>query len=234
MEEVKEPGEPGWPATFLASAPNERSSIPRKPPKTLLVEDHAMVRESLLLLLDQRLPGHRWRDAATLAAALHVLHNEPDIQLLLLDLDLPDSRGLDTLKRVREAVPEVPVVVLSAHDDRDSVLAAIDHGAAGFVSKRVDAAQLVEGVRRVLEGGVTLPSELDTAPAVPGSQPDLSQRQRDVLRLLVEGKPNKLIGRALGLTEPTVKTHLQVIYRKLQVESRTQAVLAAARWRIRL
>jgi DNA-binding NarL/FixJ family response regulator len=210
----------------------------RTPPKTLLVEDHTLVRESLLLLLDQRLPGHRWRDAPTLAAALRMLRNEPDIDLLLLDLDLPDSRGLDTLKRVRQAAPRVPVVVLSATDDCDSVLAAIDHGAASFLSKTVDAAQLVDGVRRVLEGSVVLPAVLSrslAAPAaVPTAVPELSERQRDVLRLLIDGHPNKLIGRALGLTDATVKTHLQLIYRKLQVESRTQAVLAAARWRLRL
>jgi DNA-binding NarL/FixJ family response regulator len=206
----------------------------RAPPKTLLVEDHAMVRESLLLLLDQRLPGYRWREAGTLAAALRLLQNEPDIDLLLLDLDLPDSRGLDTLKRLREAAPQVSAVVLSAHDDRDSVLAAIDHGAAGFLSKTVDAAQLVDGVRRVLEGGVVLPAVLSRSADAPGVVPELSERQRDVLRLLIAGHPNKLIGRALGLSDATVKTHLQLVYRKLQVESRTQAVLAAARWRIRL
>ncbi len=201
----------------------------RPSPKTLLVEDHAMVRESLLLLLDQRLPGYRWRDASTLDAALRVLLNEPDIDLLLLDLDLPDSRGLDTLARVRAAAPWVPVVVLSACDDRDSVLAAIDHGAAGFLSKTVDAAQLVDGVRRVLEGGVVLPAVLSRGAAEPGVLPEFSQRQRDVLRLLIDGQSNKLIARGLGLTDATVKTHLQLIYRKMGVESRTQAVLAAAR-----
>lgn len=159
-------------------------------PKTLLVEDHAMVRESLLLLLDQSLPGCRWRQAATLHAALRLLLNEPDIDLLLLDLDLADSRGLGTLKRVREAAPLVPVIVLSAHDDRDNVLAAIDHGAAGFLSKTVDASQLVGGVRRALEGGVLVPASLSQFQAQRGAEPDLSERQRDVLRLLVDGLSN--------------------------------------------
>jgi len=206
----------------------------RASPKTLLVEDHAMVRESLLLLLDQRLPGCRWRDAASLEAALRQLRNEPDINLVLLDLDLPDSRGLDTLKRMREEAPQVPVVVVSASYDQDSVLAAIDHGAAGFLPKTVDANQLVDGVRRVLDGGVVLPTAASSAPPPSGAVPELSERQRDVLRLLIGGQSNKLIGRSLGLSDATVKTHLQVIYRKLQVCTRTQAVLAAARWRLRL
>ena len=214
------------------NAPEFRSM--RRPKKTLLVDDHTLLRESLLLLLDQRLPGQRWRDAATLAAALRWLSNEPDIDLVLLDLDLPDSRGLETLKRVREAAPLVPVVVLSAHDDRRSVLAAIEHGAADFLAKTVDIARLLQGVQRVMEGGVIVPETVAPAHRAHQSAPELSERQRDVLRLLVEGKPNKLIARALGLTDATVKTHLQVLYRKLEVESRTQAVFAAARWRFNL
>ena len=215
------------------AAPPELRSV-RRPRKTLLVDDHTLLRESLLLLLDQRLQGHTWREAGTLAVALRWLSNEPDINLVLLDLDLPDSRGLDTLRRVRDAAPQVPVVVLSAHDDRHSVLAAIEGGAAGFLTKTVDAAQLVRGVQRVLEGGVIVPDALTLSPPTGAGQPELSERQRDVLRLLIEGKPNKLIARALGLTDATVKTHLQMLYRKLDVESRTQAVLAAARWRFTL
>ena len=206
--------------------------------KILLVDDHTMVRESLLLLLDMRLPGHRWRDGATLAAALSLLHNEPDIDLLLLDLDLPDSRGTATLERVREAAPQVPVVVLSAHDARDNVLAAIDRGAAGFISKSANAEQLVESVRRVLDGGVSLPAGVlpgrSSTVGQPGGQPEFSERQGDVLRLLIEGHSNKLIARRLGLSDATVKTHLQAVYRKLAVESRTQAVLAVARLSLRL
>jgi DNA-binding NarL/FixJ family response regulator len=223
-----------WPDAVSRSPTGVGTANPRNPPKTLLVDDHAMVRESLLMLLDQRLPGCRWREAASLATALRTLQNEPDIGLLLLDLDLPDSRGVATLKRIRQAAPQVPVVVLSAHDDRGSVLEALDHGAAGFLSKTVDANQLVEGVQRALHGGVALPAALHAGLPGPEGQPELSERQRDVLRLLLQGKSNKLIGRELGMGEATVKTHLQQVYRKLQVETRTQAVLAAARWRLRL
>ncbi len=202
--------------------------------KTLLVDDHALVRESLLLLLEHRLPGHLWREAATLAVALRTLANEPDINLLLLDLNLSDSRGLATLDRVREAAPQVPVIVVSALDDRDHVVDTIGRGAAGFLSKTVDAEQFVDGVRRVMSGGVIVPSVAMAGREAPGALPEFSQRQRDVLRGLVEGRPNKLIARDLDLTEATVKTHLQAIYRRLQVDNRTQAVLAVARWRLTL
>jgi DNA-binding NarL/FixJ family response regulator len=206
----------------------------RRPKKALLVDDHALLRESLLLLLGQRLPGHRWCDAATLAATLRCLHNQPDMDLVLLNLELPDSQGLETLKRVRQAAPLVPVLVLSACDDRRSVLAAIAQGAAACLPRTVGATQLVHSVQQVLAGGVILPEPWVSCDDAYAGRPDFSDRQRDVLRLLIEGQPNKLIARALGLTDATVKTHLQLIYRKLNVESRTQAVLAAARWRIKL
>ena len=164
----------------------------RRSKKTLLVDDHTLPRERLLPLLGQRLPSQRWRDAASLAAALRWLSNRPDIDLVLLDLDLPDSRGLETLNRICQAAPLVPVVVLSAHDERRSVLAAIEHGAAGFLAKTVDIAQLLQGVQRVMEGGVILPETVAPAQRADESAPELNERQRDVLRLLVEGKPNKL------------------------------------------
>jgi len=216
----------------------------RKRNKILFVEDHALVRESLLMLLDLRLPGLVLREAGTLETALRLLAGEPDIDLLLLDLDLADSRGLATLVRVREAAPRVPVVVLSAADSRENVLAALDHGAAGFVSKTVDAQTLVAAVQRVVDGGVVVPADADDAghergwsgsPVVAasawrhGGALDLSERQHDVLRLLIEGRSNKLICRELALSEATVKTHLQAVFRKLGVNTRTQAVLAAAR-----
>lgn len=213
----------------------------RKRNKILVIEDHAVVRESLLLLLDLRLPDLVLREAGTLAAGLRMLSGEPDINLLLLDLDLPDSRGMATLVRAREAAPRVPVVVLSAADSRDNVLSAIDHGAAGFVSKTVDAQALLRAVQWVVDGGVIVPNDALDEPAHPGSPAittaaapvrvalDFSPRQQDVLRLLIEGLPNKLICRELDLSEATVKTHLQAVFRKLAVNTRTQAVLASAR-----
>jgi len=199
--------------------------------KLLFVEDHALVRESLLLLLEARLPGLALRQAGTLAGALRLLADEPDIDLLLLDLDLPDSRGLATLKRAREAAPMTPVVVLSASDEQENVLAAIDLGAAGFLSKTVDAQALVKAVQRLVAGGVVVPADAGASPvwAQPRALPELTERQRDVLRLLIDGKPNKLICRELDLSEATVKTHLQAVFRRLDVNTRTQAVLAAAR-----
>lgn len=201
--------------------------------KILLVEDHALMRECLSLLMTQRLPGVAWREAGTFNQALQVLTAEPDIDLVLLDLDLPDSRGMSTLVRWRQLSPRVPVVVLSASDDEAHVLAAIDHGAAGFMPKTVDSQQLARGLERVVAGEVVVPLLADVRgvaePVGAAVALALSDRQLDVLRLLVEGRSNKDIGRELALSESTVKTHLQAVFRKLDVTSRTQAVLAVAR-----
>jgi DNA-binding NarL/FixJ family response regulator len=102
------------------------------------------------------------------------------------------------------------------------------------MGKTVSADDFVAGVRRVLDGGVLVPDSVAPPRASGEKFPELTDRQSDVLRLLIEGKSNKLIARALDLSDATVKTHLMAIYRKLEVASRTQAVLAAARWRISL
>lgn len=155
--------------------------------RILLVDDHLVVRESLVMLLGHRMPELRIVEAATLMQAQLVLGSVHGIQLVLLDLDLPDSQGLATLAAVRATAPEVPVVV------PESLCAA---WAADEVAARLQ---------------------------------QLSERQRDVLRLLVQGQSNKAIAAALDLSEATVKTHVQAVFRRLNVVNRTQAVLAAAR-----
>jgi DNA-binding NarL/FixJ family response regulator len=211
----------------------------------LLVDDHALVRDSLLMLLAQRIAGLNLAGVGSLAEAIAHVQERPRVDLVLLDLDLPDSGGLDTLDRFRAAAPHLPVVVLSAHDGHEQVLAAIDRGAAGYLCKTADADALTQAVRQVVQGGVAIPDHarashtlglafsnlLSGRPEVSltALDPGLSERQRDVLRLLVEGKPNKQISRELGVTEATVKTHLQAVFRRLEVCNRTQAVMAVAR-----
>jgi DNA-binding NarL/FixJ family response regulator len=155
---------------------------------------------------------------------------------------------VSALERVRAAYPDVPVVVLSATDNRATVLAAIDAGAMGFISKRTASPILVNALRLVLAGEVYIPadvlrSETAPAPARPalpashhgaGSAHGLTSRQLDVLALLVQGKQNKMICRELNLAEGTIKTHTAAIYRELGVNNRTQAVFAVSRLGIQL
>lgn len=219
--------------------------------KVLIIDDHPLVREALAGVV-----AELDRDALTIQAdcaeaAMAALGEHEDLTLCLLDLSLPDADGMSLLARIRGERPEVPVVVLSAHDQRATVLAAIDCGAMGFISKRSATTVLVEALRLVLVGGVYLPPELLRGEAAPTVVPQprtvaadplaraaeslaLTKRQIEVLALLVQGKPNKLICRELNLAEGTVKTHAAAIFRALGVSNRTQAVFALGRLGVQL
>ncbi len=206
--------------------------------KLLLIDDHALFREGVAALVEQRMPDVALQLAGDLNGARSVLAEHPDCRLALLDLGLPDSHGLDGIARLRELAPALPIVVLSADDRPETVLGAIDRGAAGFIPKSADSTAFAAALREVLEGRVHLPRQAllgaDTAQADDGEALGLSPRQVDVLRLLVEGRSNKMIMRELELSESTVKTHLQAIFRRLGVSSRTQAVVVAARLGLQL
>ncbi|MBS0442544.1 MAG: response regulator transcription factor [Proteobacteria bacterium] len=206
--------------------------------KLLLIDDHALFREGVAALVEQRMPDVALQLAGDLNGARNVLAEHPDCRLALLDLSLPDSHGLDGIARLRELAPALPIVVLSADDRPETVLGAIDRGAAGFIPKSADSAAFAAALREVLEGRVHLPRQAllgaDTAQADDGEALGLSPRQVDVLRLLVEGRSNKMIMRELELSESTVKTHLHAIFRRLGVSSRTQAVVVAARLGLQL
>ena len=220
--------------------------------KLLLIDDHPLFRDGLSLLIQHRLDladhgGAEVFEAGSLREALATLATHPDVDLVLLDLGLADRQGLGTLAEWRELAPQLPVVVLSADDRPGTIVAAIDQGASGFIPKTVESSVMQEALHRVLSGGVYLPPLPTDAvieaeplaqqddegqrdePVGPDATLGLSGRQLDVLRLLVEGKPNKEICRVLSLSESTVKTHLSAIFRKLKVSSRTQAVVAVAR-----
>lgn len=209
--------------------------------KTLLIDDHPLFREGFAMLMAHKFPQLELLQAGDIAEALRCLARDPSIDLALLDLALPDSEGMHGLLQLREAAPQVKVVVMSASESPETVLATLDAGAAGFIPKTSHLEAMHAALRVVLDGGVYLPESVlrqGRPAAVPASAaPEslgLSPRQLDVLKLLLEGKPNKTICRELDLSESTVKTHLAAIFRKLEVNSRTQAVVSAARLGLRL
>lgn len=201
--------------------------------RVLLVDDHRLLAEALASLIEARFPACNVRQAASLAEALASLDDR--VGLVLLDLGLPDASGLDAVRAVRAHAPGARIVVVSADDRPETVRAAIDLGASGFVPKQADSRQLLQALSAALEGGVTLPPTLLATWPGGVAEPavDLTPRQLDVLRLLVDGHSNKLICRTLGLSESSVKTHLEAVYRRLGVSNRTQAVVAAARLGLR-
>lgn len=208
--------------------------------KALLIDDHVLYCEGLALFAQHRLPQLRLQIEHSLSKALDRLSDTDAPSVVLLDLGLPDSSGLGSLERLREQAPSVPIVVLSADDRPQTVLGAIERGAAGFIPKSADGSALVEALEAVMDGRVYLPetarmvSNGSTPAPDGGALHGLSPRQLDVLRLLVEGRSNKLIQRELALSESTVKTHLEAIFQRLGVKNRTQAVVAAARLGLRL
>ena len=216
--------------------------------KILIVDDHPLIREALrglLVTLDDKMEVI---EAGDCTAALAATARHPDLALILLDIHMPGMSGLDALSTFREQYPAVPVVVMSGSESRDDVMRAIDGGAMGFLPKSQPSRVMINALRLVLAGGVYLPVEIlgvPTASAAPantsatgaGRLPadhGLTQRQTEVLALLVQGKPNKIICRELGLAEGTVKIHVTAILRALDVTNRTQAVFAVNRLGLKL
>ena len=202
--------------------------------KILVVDDHPLVVDALLQLLPQLDADIEVRAAMDAAEAIAILDCEPDVELVLLDLALPGTRGLDFLADMMLDYPGVPVVVLSATHDDATVRAALAAGARGFIAKTASPQTLLAALARVFDGetyrtdDVTAGAEADGV-HIASSDLGLTARQSDVLRLLVQGKPNKLICRDLRLSEGTVKVHVSAILRTLNVRTRTQAVAELAR-----
>ncbi|HET7032480.1 MAG TPA: response regulator transcription factor [Casimicrobiaceae bacterium] len=201
--------------------------------KILVIDDHPLVVDALAQLLPQVDPETVVRKALDPGEAVTILDNEPDIALVLLDLALPGARGLDFLADLKLDYPGVPVVVISATHDRATVMAALAAGAHGFIAKTADGTMLLDAVRRVLDGGICMPDDTSMPDGdgvhIESRALGLTARQTDVLKLLVQGKPNKLICRDLKLSEGTVKVHVSAILKALRVRSRTEAIAALAR-----
>jgi DNA-binding NarL/FixJ family response regulator len=210
----------------------------------LIVDDHVLIRESLRGVLAELRPEASIVEAADAREAMRLVTGDPDLALILLDLSLPDRNGFEVLTELRERYPTIPVVVLSGHHDRSNVVHALDLGALGFIPKTAQRAVLVSAISLVLSGGIYIPPEIlvrqpPPASAQPGGashaanrprtsprELGLTDRQVEVLALMMQGKSNKAIGRALDLAEPTVRNHVTAVLKALNVTNRTEAVLA--------
>ena len=199
--------------------------------KFLVVDDHPLVSEALGLVVRRLDAGAEVLQASRCEAALELAEREPAMAMVLLDMRLPGAlSGVAAVRAWRSRFPAIPVVVVSAADERATMLAALAAGAAGFVPKS-SSNEVIEGaLRLVMGGGRYVPPELLAGPSTTSAFTGLglTARQLDVLRLVARGKPNKVIGRELGLAERTVKAHLSAVFRALNVSTRTQAVIAAA------
>jgi DNA-binding NarL/FixJ family response regulator len=200
--------------------------------RVLLADDHGVIRDGLGRLIggleDVELIGTAadGTEAIERAAAL-----EPDV--VLMDLDMPNVDGIEATRRISASQPGVAVLVLTAFSDRGRILGALEAGACGSLLKDAAAEDVAEGIRAAARGESPLDPRAARTVLSARSEPDplagLSAREREVLDLLVEGLPNKLIARRLEISEKTVKSHLTRIFRELDVTDRTQAALWAER-----
>jgi DNA-binding NarL/FixJ family response regulator len=205
--------------------------------KILIVEDHPMVQDSLRSLVGEGFQAALVEVAGSLAEAVEKAGQGSRPYLALLDLGLPDSSGLDTLKRFRKAHPEPRVVVLAETNDAALAQAVLQGGASGFVPKTYSRPMISAALQLVAAGGVYMPVaplQAERKPSAPrANSTDLTERQIDVLRLIARGLRNREIGERLKITEDTVKQHARVAYAALGVSSRMEAVSAIARRGIR-
>jgi DNA-binding NarL/FixJ family response regulator len=235
---------PAYPAALdpMEEAMSAGSVNGTGPLKVLTVDDHPLTREALARVFREIAPRVEMIEAGTLASARVQLAAHADIRLVVVDPALPDATGIDVIRCIIAAHPEIAVLVLSAQDDPATARAAMDAGARGFISRRSSTRVFTEVLRLVLVGGTYVPPEALRAAAAPTALPPvpetpatlhkvlgLTPRQMEVLTLLAQGKPNKLICRALDLKEGTIKTHISAIYRTLGVANRTEAVYAMNR-----
>ena len=209
--------------------------------KILVIDDHVLIREALRGVL-RELKGEAAviLEASDSRQAMRHIEQNPDVELVLLDLGLPDRDGLEMLSELGKRYPTTSVVVLSAKQDRDTVMEALDLGALGFIPKSGQREVMLSAFNLIFSGGVYIPPEIlnrrapatapRTAPApskAGAADLGLTERQMEVLALMMQGKSNKAISRALDLAEPTVKIHVSAILKALKVANRTEAVIAA-------
>jgi DNA-binding NarL/FixJ family response regulator len=194
--------------------------------RVLLVEDHPLMVEAVKLALGRsaefEIVGITDSGSEVVALARRV-----QADLVLLDLGLPQVDGLDVLRSLRRSGSDTTVIIFSAHDDPDLVDTALREGAAGFISKRINAHDLAAALRQILDPTLFRPLAVAPTDGSASNHAKFSGRELEVLRALSDGLSNKEISERLSMTEQTVKARLASLYRKLGVSSRTEAVAAA-------
>ncbi|MGM0833270.1 MAG: response regulator [Pseudomonadota bacterium] len=208
----------------------------------LVADDHPLFRDALHAVISAGLTSAQLLESDSLAAAIHTIDNHDELDLLLLDLSLPDADGLEGLTILRERFPWLPVAIVSAHQERQLVLDAITQGAVGYIPKSTPREQLLAALNQILQGQLYLPADIMRQPpprmessalVSSSSEPPrerlirLTDKQLDVLSCMTQGMSNKQIARELLIAETTVKTHVSAVLRKLGATSRVHAIVIA-------
>ncbi|MGE5477827.1 MAG: response regulator [Bacteroidales bacterium] len=201
--------------------------------RIILADDHVMIREGLRPFVERIAAGTEVLEAGSFPDVVELLKNKGPVDLVILDLKMPGMNGYQGLVTLRRDYPSTRCVMLSAMADREHVLEAIRLGADGFIPKHLSGAAMVSALQLVLSGERFIPAMLVDGAGASGNAADhsageligrLTPRERDILRLLREGHPNKVIANRLDVSEVTVKSHLGNVFRKLGVQNRLQAM----------
>ncbi len=198
-------------------------------PITLLIaDDHPVVREGLAAMFNRRPDLRTVAEAVNGVEAVRLaLELRPDV--ILMDLNMPELTGVGAITQIRASWPEARVVVMTTFDGDEDIFRALQAGARAYLLKDTPRDEILETVRAVHAGGKRIPEEIATKLADRMMSEPLTEREREVLRLIVAGRSNKEIGAALAIAEGTVKVHVNSLLGKLGVQDRTQAVTEALR-----
>ena len=204
--------------------------------RLVIADDHPLFRDALRQAVGSVVTSARIDEAGSFEELTALLDQDPDVDLVLLDLTMPGISGFSGLIYLRAQFPAIPVVIVSASDDGGTIRQSLDFGASGFIPKRFGVDTLRDAIMKVLDGDVWVPADTDLSSATDPEMARLRDRlvtltpqQVRVLMMLSEGLLNKQIAYELGVSEATIKAHVSAILQKLGVESRTQAVIAAAK-----
>ena len=202
----------------------------------VVADDHPLFRDALRQAVATVVATAQVDEAGSFEELTALLDRESDVDLILLDLSMPGISGFSGLIYLRAQFPAIPVVIVSASDDAATIRRSMDFGASGFIPKRFGVETLREAIGKVMNGDVWVPADVDLTAAADPDMTKLRDRlvtltpqQVRVLMMLSEGLLNKQIAYELGVSEATIKAHVSAILQKLGVESRTQAVIAAAK-----
>ena len=200
----------------------------------IVADDHPMVRDALALALRAAFPKAEVALAGTLDEASGAIAARPDVDLVILDLDMPGMQGLVGVSALRASYPSAPLVIVSATRNAAAMRQVVEMGAAGFIPKSAPMEEIIASVRAVMRGEIVLPPS--AGDALSSTDADLATRaarmtpqQHRVFALMAEGKPNKIIAYDMQIGEATVKAHVTEILRTMGVHSRTQAIVLAQR-----
>ena len=208
--------------------------------KILVADDHPLFREAICSVIAEGFPGTELLETPDLDSALEIAREQDDLDLILLDLNMPGMNGLNGLITLRNEAPSIPVVIVSAEEDKQIVLQAITYGAVGFITKSSPRAQMTEAIEQTMNGNVYLPSDIiranrtssrrhhEEAHLSPELLYALTRKQLLVLERMTKGESNKQIAYNLEIAETTVKAQDSAILRKLNVHNRVQAILSAS------